>query len=298
MHQALAEAVERAGARVSDLAEAEALIFADPAAADTFPSIIQQAHNVRWVQLPYAGIETFVQHLDPRLVWTCGKGVYARPVAEHVLACALAGFRNLHQYARASSWSRPIGTNLLGARVTILGAGGITDELLDLLAPFDCQTTVVRRSAERHPSADRTIATADLAGVLPETDLLVVAWALTDETRGLIDRHVFNALPSHAWLVNVGRGAHVVTDDMVEALANGSIGGAAIDVTDPEPLPEGHPLWTEPRCLITPHVGNTPEMGLPLLADRVRRNVALFCADAAPADLRHLLGLVDVEAGY
>jgi D-3-phosphoglycerate dehydrogenase len=90
----------------------------------------------------------------------------------------------------------------------------------------------------------------------------------------------------------VARGRHVDTDALVDALARGSIGGAAIDVTDPEPLPEGHPLWSAPSCLITPHVGNTPEMGVPLLAARVSENVALFAAG------RPLLGLVDVRLGY
>jgi phosphoglycerate dehydrogenase-like enzyme len=84
----------------------------------------------------------------------------------------------------------------------------------------------------------------------------------------------------------------VVTDDLVRVLADGAIGGAALDVTDPEPLPDGHPLWSEPRCLLTPHVGNTPEMAVPLLSARVRENVRRFLAD------EELLGPVDVDAGY
>ncbi|HCB37040.1 MAG TPA: hydroxyacid dehydrogenase, partial [Acidimicrobiaceae bacterium] len=85
---------------------------------------------------------------------------------------------------------------------------------------------------------------------------------------------------------------HVVTDDLVAALRAGEIGGAALDVTDPEPLPDGHPLWDLPGCIITPHVANTPEMGLPLLAERVRRNVELRVAG------RPLIGPVDLAAGY
>lgn len=92
--------------------------------------------------------------------------------------------------------------------------------------------------------------------------------------------------------MNVGRGRHVDTDALVDALAADRIGGAALDVTDPEPLPDGHPLWSEPRCLITPHVGNTPEMGRPLLEARVTDNVARF------AQGRPLVGTVDVAAGY
>ncbi|MCP4962643.1 MAG: hydroxyacid dehydrogenase [Actinomycetia bacterium] len=298
MHEALTAAVVRGGGRVTEPAEAEALILADPRAAGDFPSLIGSAPNVRWVQLPYAGVETFTQHLDTSHVWTCGKGVYARPVAEHVVACALAGFRNLHAYARATSWTAQKGRNLLGASVTILGAGGITDELVALLEPFGCNITVVRRKPEPHPGAHRTVATADLDEILPDTDLLVVAWALTDRTSGRINRSTFEALPEHAWIVNVGRGAHIVTDDLVDALERGNIAGAAIDVTDPEPLPDGHPLWHLDNCLITPHVGNTLDMGRPLLAARVEQNVRLFCEPHAPDDLSHLIGLVDVAAGY
>ena len=90
----------------------------------------------------------------------------------------------------------------------------------------------------------------------------------------------------------MARGAHIVTDDLVNALRNGTIGGAALDVTEPEPLPEDHPLWDLNNCLITPHIGNTPEMGLPLLAQRITRNVQQRV-------LGHpLIGLVDVELGY
>jgi phosphoglycerate dehydrogenase-like enzyme len=96
----------------------------------------------------------------------------------------------------------------------------------------------------------------------------------------------------HAWLVNVARGQHVVTDDLVAALREGIIGGAGLDVTDPEPLPQGHPLWSLPNCIITPHVGNTPEMAVPLLSERITANVRRFAAD------EELLGSVHVHLGY
>ena len=98
--------------------------------------------------------------------------------------------------------------------------------------------------------------------------LVIVALALTDETRNIVDAETLAAMRSDAWLCNVGRGSHVVTDDLVTALRGGVIAGAVLDVTDPEPLPDGHPLWELDNCVITPHVGNTPEMGLPLIADR------------------------------
>jgi phosphoglycerate dehydrogenase-like enzyme len=139
---------------------------------------------------------------------------------------------------------------------------------------------------------DDVLEADDFPHALPGADLVVLALALTPETHGMFSAEEFGLMEDHAWIVNVARGGHIVTDDLVEALRSGVIGGAALDVTDPEPLPDGHPLWTMPNCIITPHVGNTPEMAKPLLAQRVSENVRRF-ARGEP-----LLGLVDVDAGY
>jgi phosphoglycerate dehydrogenase-like enzyme len=131
-----------------------------------------------------------------------------------------------------------------------------------------------------------------LEAALPDADVVVIALALTERTRGIVDAAFLSRMAAHAWLVNVGRGGHVVTDDLVAALVEQRIGGAALDVTDPEPLPQGHRLWSIPNCIITPHIANTPEMGLPLIAARVRENVARFVAGEP------LVGMVDVDLGY
>jgi phosphoglycerate dehydrogenase-like enzyme len=181
---------------------------------------------------------------------------------------------------------------LLGGKVTIFGAGGITQELIKLLAPFDCEITVIRRTANPLAGANRTLALADRLHGLAGADLVVLALALTDATQGVIGEAELAAMADHGWLVNVARGRHVQVDPLLAALRAGTIGGAALDVTDPEPLPDGHDLWNEPRVIITPHIGNTPEMGVPLLADHVRANVANFQAG------RKLEGLVSITAGY
>jgi phosphoglycerate dehydrogenase-like enzyme len=291
MHAAFVAAVCDGGGEVVDVADARALVWADPARADAFPAIAARAPDLEWVQLPYAGIEPFAAHLDARLVWTCGKGVYARPVAEHALGLALAGLRGLDVYARADSWGPPIGRNLLGANVTIVGGGGICDELRALLEPFGCAITVVRRHAVEMPGL--TVMAADqVLEAVADADLVVLALALTPETAGMVDARFLDAMPEHAWLVNVARGAHVVTDDLVVALRERRIGGAALDVTAPEPLPADHPLWHLRHCIITPHIANTPGMGLPLIAARVRENTRRFATG------RPLEGLVDVALGY
>ena len=250
--------------------------------------------ELRWVQLPWAGVEPYVDviraHADR--TWACGKGVYAEPVAEHALALALAGMRNLVAYGRADRWGSPAGSNLLGGRVVVLGGGGITESLLRLLGPFGARVTVVRRHPAPLAGADDVVGVDRIDEVLPDADVVVLALALTPETTGIIDRRRLELLPPHAWLVNVARGAHVATDDLVEVLAEGRIGGAALDVTDPEPLPPDHPLWSEPRCLITPHTANTPEMAVPLLTARVTENVGRWIAG------EELIGLVDPAGGY
>lgn len=280
------------GVVVDDPASAEGLVWIDPRDPSGLAPTLASGPGIRWVQLPFAGIEPFHGHLDPTRVWTSGKGVYADPVAEMVLGMLLAGMRHLTGYARERSWSAPVGRNLFGARIVVLGGGEITRALMRLLEPFRSRVTVLRRNAEPLPGAERTGTLADLEESVRDADAVVIALALTDETRKVIDAPVLAAMPGHTLVVNVGRGGHIDTDALTDALARGSIGGAALDVTDPEPLPDDHPLWSEPRCLITPHVGNTPEMGRPLLEARVRENVSRF-ATGGP-----LIDTIDIEAGY
>ena len=275
-----------------DPPEAEALVWAEPAGLELLPEVLAGGSGIEWVQLPYAGIENLIHLLDRDHLWTCGKGVYAEPVAEHALMLALAGLRGMGSFSRARSWSPPEGRNLLGSRVTVLGGGGITESLVRLLGPWDCQITVLRRHRAPMDGVHRVVGPESLHDALGDADVVVVALALTPETTGIIDAEALDAMQTHAWLINVGRGGHVVTDDLVDALATGDIGGAALDVTDPEPLPDGHALWTMDNCLITPHVGNTPEMGLELLARRVTENVRRYIAG------EELLGPVNVDLGY
>ena len=138
---------------------------------------------------------------------------------------------------------------------------------------------------------DGVHAFTELPELLPTVDVVIVVLPATAETRGLVDAGFLARMKDGALLVNVGRGDVVVTDDLVAALRAGRV-RAALDVTDPEPLPDGHPLWSEPRCLISPHTGNTPEMAEPLLRARVAENVRRWIADEP------LLGLVDPAAGY
>lgn len=291
----LSEAIVKGGGDlVPQGPQTRALVWGRFHNAQALADALPQMPALEWVQLPSAGVDDYAaaRVLDPAYQWTSAKGAYAAPVAEHALALTLALLRHLQTRARATSWGGQLGKSLSGRHVAIVGAGGIAQEFMRLTAPFDVRTTLVRRSPEPVAGADRTVGLDALMDVLPDVDVLLLASPLTEETRGMIGAAQLAALPEDAVLVNVGRGRLVRTDELVEALKNGAIAGAAMDVTDPEPLPDGHALWSEPRALITPHSADTPEMILPLLAQRISENVRRFAAGEP------LLGVVEPSLGY
>lgn len=289
------DAVRSGGGVVVAVDDAEALVWTSPRGVDDLRRLLADAPAIGWVQLPWAGVEDFARAgiFDDDRRWTCGKGVYAEPVAEHALALALAGLRSLPDRVRARSWGRQAGLSLYDARVTILGAGGITECLIDLLRPMRTEVTVVRRDgATACPGATRTLGLDRLHDALPGADVVFLALALTPETERVVGAEELARMDPHAWLVNVARGRHVATDALVAALRDGAIGGAGLDVTDPEPLPDGHPLWDLANVIITPHTANTQEMAVPLLSRRIAENVRRF----AQGD--EMVGSVDAAAGY
>jgi phosphoglycerate dehydrogenase-like enzyme len=282
-----AAAVTAGGGEVVPVEAAQGLIWADPYGVAGLQAALAAHSEIEWIQLPWAGVEDFVAagvFDDDTRRWTSAKGAYAEPVAEHALALALALMRDLPTRVRATSWGAQSGRSLYDANVTILGGGGIANALLGLLEPFRAKVTVLRRQG---PTT-----LADLPQALASADVVAVALALTPETTGIIDAAALEAMASHAVLVNVARGRHVVTDDLVAALRAGTIAGAGIDVTDPEPLPDGHPLWTLDNCIITPHSADTAEMIKPLLSARITENVRRYAAGEP------LVGPVDPAAGY
>ena len=292
----VAQAVADGGGELVELDDSpDALVWMTPDDAGGLQSALDAAPSVRWVQLPFAGVERFASAgvLRPDRTWTCAKGVYSEPVAEHALALALAGLRTLQDRARATTWGGQHAASLYDADVVVLGAGGITTSLLELLRPFRARTTVVRRDAGTPvEGAAATVGRDRLDEVLAAALVVVLALSLTPDTEHVIGAPQLAAMRSDAWLVNVARGRHVDTDALVEALRAGRIGGAALDVTDPEPLPDDSPLWTLPGCLVTPHTANPWQTAQPLLSRRIADNVRRYGAGEP------LLGLVDLDAGY
>jgi len=296
-HRRFAAAVEAGGGTLGALDDdTRGIVWLANEDPDGLVDALREYPQIQWVQLPWAGVDAFAEALAENdrddLLWTSAKGAYAQPVAEHALALSLATLRMLPERARASSWGEKKGESLYGARVTIVGAGGIAVELLRLLEPFSAEVTVVRRSSGEVPGAQRTVTSDQLDEVLPDTDVLILAAASTGETRHMIDARRLALLPSRAALVNIARGALVDTDALLAALRAEKLLGAGLDVTDPEPLPDGHGLWSEPRVIITPHSADTPDMIAPLLAERVRANVEAFVSTG------QFIGVVDPNAGY
>lgn len=289
------EAVRQGGCIPVGIGEsADGLVWLSPNDVGGLQQVLDAAPEIRWVQLPFAGVENFVASgvVTTSRVWTCAKGSYAEPVAEHALTLALAGLRRLPQRIRATTWEERSGTSLFDSRVTIVGGGGIAHSLISLLAPFRTEITVVKRQPSPMIGVKNVVATSQLHFALSDALVVFLALSLTPETIGIIGASELSAMDAEAWIVNVARGRHIVTDDLVNALVHREIGGAALDVTDPEPLPDEHPLWNIPNCIITPHTADTPEMTAPLLASRIATNSARFAANEP------LEGIIDVGAGY
>src|SRR5438309_1200211 len=292
-----AAAVVEGGGAIADPAEADAIVWADPTDAEGLRALLTTS-PARWVQLPFAGIERFVEAglITPDRTWTCAKGIYGPATAEHALALLLCGARLLHEHARRTGWWPPDRMNdsrrLAGRTILIVGTGGIGRALARMLEPLEAKVVAVNRSGKPMPGAVLTGTRDALPDLLPDADFIGLAPALTPETRHLLNAQMFAHMKPEAWIVNVGRGGLIDTPALVEALHARTIAGAGLDVTDPEPLPDGHPLWSMDNVIITSHTANTARMAIPELAAMIKENVARFARG------EELDGLVDPELGY
>lgn len=290
---AYVSAIEQAGGKVASISsDVRALVWTDYARPDLLAEILQRNPQLEWVQLPFAGVDAFAQLLQRPLTFTSAKGAYREPVAEHALALALALGRKLPERSKATTWGKKFAVSLFDANILIVGAGGITETLIALLEPFRCKVTVLRNQKLPVIGAEYVGLINELDQRLGENDFVFITAALTEHTRHLFGAAQFEAMRPEAYLINVARGPIVSTDDLIAALNSAEIAGAAVDVTDPEPLPDGHPLWSAKNILITPHTADTMPIVTRLFAERLRLNVAAFLAE------KPLAGVVDPELGY
>lgn len=294
-----ADAVVGAGGLVQPLSDdTRGLVWLSERDTGELADIITRHPAIGWIQLPWAGVDGFADLFsrldhDAAPLFTSAKGSYAEPVAEHALTLALSLAREIPRKSREPHWQASrTGLSLYGNHVVIVGAGGITTELIRLLEPFRTTITVVRRSDRPMHGAHSTVTADRLRDVLPTADLVVLAAAATPETTHLMGRAELALLPGHAIVVNVARGSLLDDRAAIDALREGRLWGLGLDVTDPEPLPADHPLWGDPNCIITSHSADTPLMTKHLLATRIASNVRAFLGEGP------FIGVVDTRSGY
>jgi phosphoglycerate dehydrogenase-like enzyme len=266
---------------------------------------VAAAPQLTWVQVPSAGVDHYASaaHLvdEPRIVMTNMRAVHGPAIADHVFSMLLALTRDLpvHLSGRASGTWNDDGSGVLepitlaGRTLLVIGLGGIGSEVAKRAAGFDMRVLATRRSGSgTAPFVERVAGPDALLELLPEADVVVICVPLTPETDGLFDTAAFAAMKHGAYLVNIARGRVVDTTALVAALQSGRLAGACLDVTEPEPLPADHVLWTLHNVVITPHVAAQS-------ASTSQRRSALFVENLRRfASGEPLLNVVDMSVGY
>jgi phosphoglycerate dehydrogenase-like enzyme len=235
--------------------------------------------TVRLVQSQSIGYDGVLERLPRGVAFANAAGVHEGPAAEIGVALLLAALRDLPRFVRqqdAGTWRGGFTRGLYGLPVVVIGAGGLGSAVVDRLLPFGARPVRVGRS-RRSDERGEIAALDDLPNLLATAEAVVICLPLDDTTRGLVDAEFLRRMPDGAILVNIGRGPIVDTDALLAELATGRL-RAALDVTDPEPLPPGHPLWRAPGILISPHVGGQVTTMPDAVEALVRRQIAALAS--------------------
>lgn len=262
--------------------------------------LLELAPRLRWYQAMTAGVERVPYALlrSPRLTVTSARGHNAGAVAEHVIWALLAlarHARRLYRGQEAGRWERLTPGELAGKTLGIAGFGAIGEQVARRARAFEMRVIGTRRSAragDTDPLLDELLPPERLDDLLAQSDAVVVAVPLTAETRGLFGAGAFRRMQPHAYLIDVSRGGVVDGAALAQALTEGTIAGAAIDVAAPEPLPADSPLWAMENVIITPHISGSSAAFNEHAVDLFVQNLRRFQAGEA------LLNVVDPERGY
>jgi len=240
-------------------------------------------HRIKWVHATSAGVDAllFPALVNSNVLLTNARGVFDLGIAEYVLGAVLLFAKdtlgNL-RHQRAHQWQHRETELIRGKQALIIGAGSIGGEVARLLGALGLEVTGVARSAREAPNFQQVVANDDLDMYLPSADYVVITAPLTAATEGLINRRRLALMQPHAVLINVGRGALVVTEDLVEALQQQTIAGAALDVVEPEPLPEQHALWEMPNVMLSAHMSGDFVGWRRALGEQFKANLARWLA--------------------
>lgn len=241
---------------------------------DTAVPVLTSLPWLRVVQSLSAGVDDLVQYIPAGVTLCNARGVHDASTAELAVSLVLSSLRGIPGFVRAQDaeeWRTGFRPALADRTVLLMGYGSISAAIEDRIAPFECEFLRVARTARSLPRGP-VHALDELSELLPRADVVVLAVPLTEETRGLVDARFLSLMPDHSLLVNVSRGAVVETDALLAELTAGRL-NAALDVTDPEPLPAGHPLWHAPNTLISPHVGGNSSAFLPRALRLIRNQI-------------------------
>lgn len=259
--------------------------------------IISAATNLKWLNSIYAGVEAFpLEQLKAQgTLLTNGAGLNSAPIAEFAIMMMLSAAKRIDLIVdsqRQHQWLQsPPGTaEIADSKALIIGYGGIGQQIAEKLAGFNVNITAVRRSASDDPAIIGLDQWRDRLG---EFDWIFLAAPATGETAHMIGAAELAAMKSSAWLINVARGSLIDQNALISALNDKSIGGAALDVVDPEPLPQDHPLWDAPNCLITMHLaGQAQQRMFPRAASRFAENLPRYLAGEP------MIAQADLDRGY
>jgi phosphoglycerate dehydrogenase-like enzyme len=277
---------------------------ADAVIGECVAEMIQAGPRIRWVQRMYAGVERCVAipaFAERGIVLTNMQKIAGPVMSEHVLAFMFGLARGFATYVPAQTrgeWADEAVPesrmwSLEGKTLLVAGLGGIGTEVARRANDLGMTVIATRNTPHEKPAyVSEQGLSGDLPAFVGRADVIVNALPLTPETKGVFDRKIFEAAKRGALFINVGRGGTVVTADLVAALQDGRIGGAGLDVTEPEPLPADHPLWKMPNVLITPHVAALTDLGEEPRWLIARENLRRY------ADGGKLLSEVDVRRGY
>lgn len=277
----------------SAIEDADALFCPDfYFSADLARALASGETRLRWIQLLTAGYDNVTRLGVPASVTVTSAGkAFAPSVALHGIALLLALCRQMpatFDNQQLHGWDRSFMERLLtpeGMTVAILGMGNIGEKIAELLQPWQPNIIGVSRTRRKSPEITETATFADLSSVLARADAIFVALPLNSETRSLFDAKRLSQCKPSSFLINISRGAIVDHSALAEALERGTIGGAALDVTEPEPLPPTHPLWDAPNLIVSPHVaGSSGAVSAKRLAEMATDNLRRFLAGHELAD--------------